>query len=464
MRPPSFLHSQSQIAVFMFFVFVGVVNAATLPLYSNAVIHEWEPEFRAAVNDNYVRLFRPQLNTQEAKQLRSLRFEFPSDPKLVLFEFKTHSDGRVVMPVASLLFLKELVAAQVWLEANGYSTQPILDYLSIVRSGRLDNWPTSDRLPLKALGIPADAMNDEHLLEKRNEILSKTLLFILGHELGHLIQNLSAQADCETQIKRKLDCNFAELQKSEANADAFAVDMFRRIGLVPSASNFFFAASSRLSPMPFEYNDEQAWQKHAASQSHPLDSARIRNVAALIKDHKNAFASGFSSSAMGALRVEDAVTNLTRLADGLDDRSLAGMQIAWAKSLKPEDIKPRRSHEPRLRPTPGVLAAKQPWTGYFIGKVQYANGGSAPLEVVMRTIAGNPQFTGDVMLGGIRGRIEGRYENATRASAIWNVAGDIYRLTMVSSPTSDHLDATYEHTTAKLAKGRWTLGRASSLR
>jgi hypothetical protein len=415
------------------------------------------------VQDNYARLFRPKLTTQEAEHLRALRFEFPTDPELVLFEFKTRVDGTVVLPVASLLLLKDLVAAQVWLEANGYSAQTMLDYLAIVRQHRLANWPASERLPLKALGIPAGATSDKHLLEQRSDILDKTVFFILGHELGHLIQGFSAQIACNQSKARGDNCDFAALQRSEAQADAFAVDMFRRIGLVPSASNFFFVASSRLSQMPFEFRDQHAWQEHAKKQSHPLDSARIRNVAALIKRQRDAFASGFSSPAIGSLRVDDAVNKLRLLSYRLDDRNLSGMQIAWAKSLEPEDIKPRRSAEPRLRPTTGDLAAKQPWTGFFIGRAEFASGGSAPLEVVMRVNGSGPQITGNVMLGGIRGRIEGRYENATRASATWTVAGDTYRLTMVTGSTPGNLTATYQ-STVDSANGSWTLERASGVR
>lgn len=464
MRPSAILHAPLRLAVFTMLFFVNVGHATTLPIYPDATIREWEPEFRAAVQDNYTRLFRPKLNTQEAQHLRALRFEFPTDPEHVLFEFYTRSDGTVVLPVASLLLLKDLVAAQVWLEATGYSAQTMLDYLAIVRQGRLVNWPTSERLPLKALGIPAGAMSDEHLLEKRNEILDKTVFFILGHELGHLIQDLSAQGACQKSKDRGDNCDFTSLQKSEAQADAFAVDMFRRIGLVPSASNFFFAAHSRLSPMPFEFQDEHAWQEHAKKQAHPLNSARIRNVAELIKEQKDAFAGGFSSPEIGALRVNDAVNHLRILAGSLDDRDLAGIQIAWAKSLEPEDIRPRRSHEPRLRPTTGDLGAKQPWTGFFIGEAQYPSGDSAPLEVVMRVNGSGPQITGDVMLNGIRGRIEGRYENATRASATWTVAGDTYRLTMVAGSTPAHLDVSYQSTVVNSARGHWILERTSSLR
>ncbi len=430
--------------------------ASTTPLYPQSLIREWEPEFRAVVTENYARLFRPKLETHEAERLRTLRFEFPTDPGRVLLEFHTRPDGTVVLPVASLLLLKDLVAAQVWLEANGYSTQTLFDYLAIVRQGRLASWPASQRLPLKALGIPEGALGDKHLLEKRNDILSKTVLFILGHEIGHLTQGLSAQAECALNTKRGRQCDFAALQTSEAEADAFAIDMFRRIGLLPSASNFFFTVASRLSPLPFEFPNDRAWQNHAKKQTHPLDSARIHNAAIRIETQEDEFARGFASTRVGLLRTRLIVSQLKTLAAVLDDRNLSGMQLAWAKSLTPEDIKPRPTDEPRLRPTHGDLTARQPWTGFYTGMALFSNGNSAPLEIVMRRSKGNMRFTGEVMLGGIRGRIDGLYDNAMRAKGTWTVAGDTYRLNMNSGPTPGHLSASYQSTVGA-ASGRWSL-------
>jgi hypothetical protein len=98
-------------AVLMFFLSIPAAFAAALPIYPQDTIREWEPEFRAAVEDNYARLFRPRLNSRETPHLRALRFEFPTAPEQVLFQFHSRSDGAVVLPVAALLLLKDLVAA-----------------------------------------------------------------------------------------------------------------------------------------------------------------------------------------------------------------------------------------------------------------------------------------------------------------------------------------------------------------
>lgn len=81
-----------------------------------------------------------------------------------------------------------------------------------------------------------------------------------------------------------------------------------------------------------------------------------------------------------------------------------------------------------------------------------------PLEVVLRS-QGGAQVTGDAMLGGIRGRVEGRYSDPKHASATWIVAGDTYRLNMVAGPEVGRLQASYVSTADKAATGLWILER-----
>lgn len=165
--------------------FSNVANAATVPLYSKTTIAEWEPEFRSMIEENYARLFQPKLSNDEARRLRAIRFVFPVDPENVLFKFSSSPDGTVRMPVASLLFLKDLANAQAWLELSSYSAQPVLDYFAIIRQGRLAEWPQAERLPMTALRVPAEEIKTGRVLARRNDILEKTLFFILAHELGH---------------------------------------------------------------------------------------------------------------------------------------------------------------------------------------------------------------------------------------------------------------------------------------
>jgi len=165
----------------------ALAQGRALPVYADATIREWAPEFRDMVNDNYRQMILNQLGPAEAQRLRGLKWEFPADPAQVLFDFYARGDGTIVLPVASLLLLKDLANAEAWLTVNGYSSQTVLDYLSVIRRDRLGQWPVRERLPLAALGVPANANDNPSVLERRNENLSKGILFIMGYELGHQV-------------------------------------------------------------------------------------------------------------------------------------------------------------------------------------------------------------------------------------------------------------------------------------
>ncbi len=436
----------------------------TLPVYADATIREWQPEFRDVVHDNYKRMVAPQLSPVEAERLRTLRWEFPADPARVLFDFYTRGDGAVFLPVASLLLLKDVAAAEAWLTVNGYSSQAVLDYLSVIRMDRLGQWPVRERLPLAALGVPANASDNPRVLERRNENLSKSVLFIMGHELGHLVHGLDAQAACAGPAgdARPAGCDLAALQRSEAAADAFAVELFRRMGLVPSASNFFFVMSSRLHKLPFEFSSDAQWQAYAKAQTHPLDSARVAHVAALIKADRTAFAS-LLSPATGGARVDGLVDELRRLAQLLNDRNLGGLQVAWGKTVEPQDLKPRRSITPTLRPEAADLAASAAFIGYFRGELRPQGTGDnrQPLEVLFRVGSGSI-LVGEAMLMGIRGRLDGQIDPPRRALLTLDIGGDLYDMTLETATDGRAVAGVYQSRTDRSATGRLQLTRSAT--
>ncbi len=97
----------------------ALAQGRALPVYADATIREWAPEFRDMVDDNYRRMILNQLGPAEAQRLRAVKWEFPADPAQVLFDFYARGDGTIVLPVASLLLLKDLANAESWLTLNG---------------------------------------------------------------------------------------------------------------------------------------------------------------------------------------------------------------------------------------------------------------------------------------------------------------------------------------------------------
>jgi hypothetical protein len=419
--------------------------SVTFPLYSDAVIQEWESEFRGMVSDNW-RLMLNNLDADEARKLRQLKWEFPTEATEVLLHFRTFPDGRVLMPVASLLFLKDLANAEAWLTVNGYASQSVLDYVTIIRMDRLSQWPVRDRLPINALGVPASATNDARVLERRNETLSKSILFVMGHEIGHHLQGFGSFAP----------------QESEMKADAIAVDMFRRIGLIPSGSNFFFVILSRLSAFRFEFPSDEKWQDYQKKRTHPLDATRIANVADLIKMQRNSFASALPNAAAGASRVDYVVEELNKLAKLVDDRNLGGLQVAWGKTLEPQDLLPRKTPQPILRPKAAELAATGPFAGHFQGELRPTGSGnnSHSIELLFHPRAG-VSISAELMMSGIRGACSGKLGDGGRADLIMEVGGDRYQLALEMSPDGRAITGRYESRDTPSVQGQLRLTRST---
>jgi hypothetical protein len=402
----------------------------------------------------------PQLGPQEVQRLRALKWEFPTDPSAVLFEFHAREDGTIVMPVASMLFLKDLATAEAWLTVNGYSAQTLFDYVTVIRMDRLGQWPTRERLPLASLGVPPDANDDPRVRERRNETLSKTVFFIVGHELGHLVHGLSAQAACARPGggPRPAGCSLAALQRSETAADEFAVELFRRMGLVPNASAFFFAIASRLHRLSFEFASELDWQAYARESTHPLDSARIAHVADRLAANRAAYVSAANVPG-AAQRIDNLINDLRELARLTSDRDLGGLQVSWGKTLEPQDLKPRRSLTPGLRPQATDLTASGDFSGYFRGELRSEPAGTAqPLELLLRRRAG-PAIAGELMLMGIRGRLDGRLDGAGRARMTVDIAGDIYDVSLEMSGENRVVTGSYQSRADRSAGGRLYLTR-----
>ena len=431
--------------------------ATSLPIYSADTIREREPEFRSVIIGNYERLMRPTLNPAEARKLRAVRWSFPTNEQQVLFEFYANSagNGTITMPVASLLLLKDLATAEAWLTVNGYSTFSLLDYVTIVRLNRLAQWPASDRLPARALGIPEDALNDERVRARRDGTLNTTILFIVAHELGHLLHGLDAQARC---AQNRGQCDYRALQASETRADAFAIELFRRMGLVPSSSNLFFALTSRLQPLPSEFADTTSWRRNIAARTHPNDAQRIAAAANLIERDRASFATGFANPPDAMPQITALVRDLRKLSESLEDRGVSALQLAWAKTMLPADLQPRKTLLPSLRVTAADRAKRGAFAGHYRGKLAQANGLSQELEILFRTGAGGT-IVGEAMVNGIRGRIEGQLASTAVLAGTIDIGGDIYDVRLETSRDGAVIRGNYGSREQPSVKGSLNLQR-----
>ena len=164
----------------------------------------------------------------------------------------------------------------------------------------------------------------------------------------------------------------------------------------------------------------------------------------------------------GGARVDSLVASLRQLAQLLDDRSLGGLQVSWGKTLQPQDLKPRKSMMPTLRPQPGDLAASGAFTGYFRGELRpTGNDRGQPLELLART-AGGSNIGGELMLMGIRGQFDGALTAPRRALLTLDLGGDLYDLTLETTADGRSIAGTYQSRSDRSANGRLQLTRSTT--
>jgi hypothetical protein len=422
-------------------------TAQSLP-YSRATIAEWKSEFSSMIAHNLKESMWPWLTNQDHAKIARVRFVYIDDPAAAIMGFRT--DGSIVyMPVTGLLFLKDLALAEAWLHLNGYTSQTLLDYLNALRLGRHANWGT-DGLPLQALGIPAQALQDQRVLDRRNETLSKGILFIVGHELGHVVQGLDAHTRCRGSATNA--CDYAAVRRAESRADEFAAALLGRIGLVPQSAAFLYTIFSRITRSPAEFPTLEAWQAYALEQEHPIDSQRVRSLADWMKVN--------AKRLVDKSRADQLVEQLDLLARSIDDRDADLWQIACAKSLDLADLQPRATLMATLRPTASEAALSGRLAGYYRGDIRFHTLEARPLEVLLVPSSDGHSLRVQTMFGGIRGSALLNIASDRRsANGTWSVGDDRYELVLESTKAND-ATARYALLADRRASGVWSLFRA----
>lgn len=410
-----------------------ISNGRAQPItYPIALQQEWQPEFRAFTLDNYRGLMQPHLTAKEAHRLQSVRFEFPVGPHDQHFNFFSSSDDRVAMPVASLLFFKDLAFASAWLSVNGYSTIPVLDYVSILAHGGLVRWPQNKRLPKDALGIPAGAADSPEVMQRYEGILLNIVLFVLAHELGHITHGFEGPNSGDFDRRRQ----------AERDADLFALELFRRMKQPPVPLPLFFGISSRQISVSAFAGSETSWRSWVSQRSHPLDGERIQNAARFLAAHRDDFEQGLRNPATAPAHITNLIAEFMTLASTVDDPSLAVTQADCTLTYQPEDLLPRKGAVLNVLPRPGERFAAGPWSGVYEGTISGARlGQSTAIRLILRR--DGERLTGASQYLCFRGAIDGLITDDT-AVVRWTLGNIVRTLKMRSATTGASFSATWQ--------------------
>lgn len=264
------------------------------------------------------------LTAEERGRLLGVRIEFPrEDAKSPMNFYSLLSTRKVVFPISSLRFLRDVVVAYSWLSSKGYDLQPVTDYLCVVKY----QWPeplrTSPHTPLEALGVPANALDDRVVTGRFQQLYGSMMVFILGHELGHLYHQHQGYAGVSPEVA----------QNQEQQADVFGLAITQRMGDAAVGAAVFFHIAAHLEP----FAGDPDFRESRANRTHPLNSLRISAIA----DHMQRNANRFAGSG-GAHSVESIASKLrNEVAPVLSDEGVQRTLRRIGQSTTLQSLRPR---------------------------------------------------------------------------------------------------------------------------
>jgi len=283
--------------------------------YSEQELRSWQPKYSDTTNQLLGALLgqlsgQPAvLTAEERKNLSGLKLRFPmpseqngpeaqyrGDP---LMFYSRVSPPEVVLPVLSLKFFSDVCLAYVWLNAKGYEPASPTIYMKLVKYNRPARFPHGRYPPLlQAVGIPGEARKDGDIEQRYFETFNHLRTFLLLHELGH--------------VYHRDDPSAGDRQKREVDADAFALEVFRRLKSPPLGATIYFTAAANLQLNRADFSTEAQWKAYLEKLSHPANEYRLQQASQYMRRNLDAFVDDPGDRA-GFIEMADITANLANL-------------------------------------------------------------------------------------------------------------------------------------------------------
>lgn len=229
-------------------------------------------------------------------------------------------------PLLSIKFIEDLSVAYAWRYQNGYSLEPIDEYLVMLKHRPAKTFPGGRAPdPMTALGVPPrvwerDPKVDDLSLRFRNTAWA----FILAHELGHLRFGHTLT-----------DASPAEMQRQEEMADEFAVDLLGRSRTIPMGMILWFQATAGYMKNRSDFPSGAAYFQWARTKAeHPVSGSRMRNLASRIKRQASAARDANRADVLQFIAVR-----LAAIGETIEDPDMQRFLKRCAMSRRLEDLK-----------------------------------------------------------------------------------------------------------------------------
>jgi len=356
----------------------------------------WSEQIQAEYRDTIL----PQLTDEERSALGTVKIEVPlSGPNGDPFSFYTDDKGTIYLPALSLRFFSDLCVANAWLNAHGYDGTTVRDYVGVLLREAILSPGAPLPTVFRTLGVPDNAREESAVANRVDRNFGNTIVFLLAHELGHALKKHDTHSRDPVQKRRQ-----------EIEADAFAIEVMRRIGQVPLGVEFWFDVERighvqgirRVTSARFP--TEAEWQKYLAGLDHPVTSERLDALATAVEKAPDSFARNQADQARWT-RNSKIFAQYMRL--GAPSAAIGAARVAEyerVRDLHLEDLKPRKA----AFTMPG--SDQEPaFNGLFAVRRTAAEGGQDRMDLLLLRMGDD--VTGGYSNGKIDGFIQGDIRN-----------------------------------------------------
>lgn len=302
------------------FVATGVRAQDVSLLYSTTELEEIGSRYRPNLRGLWIEDFLSQLTHDELARGGQVSLNLPlMGAKQQVLEWYSNPVTRIVyLPISSVKFIDDLAVAFAYYDNMGCDVGTVTDYTGALRF-RSQELKGS---PLHALGVPTDALKNASVDKLAQNILKSIVYFIVAHEYAHVMYRHASYNTISAQ----------QAQRQEIEADAFALEVMRRIGVAPLALTFFFTIASRLEATPGDFASLSTYETYLQQRAtHPVSAVRILRIADTIESQIDAFTRLEQDPRPLRAKLQVLVPQLRTIANGLDDRKMRDFLAARAR-------------------------------------------------------------------------------------------------------------------------------------
>jgi len=407
--------------------------------YDGQNLLAWQGRMRPGIEENFREVIWPALTAEERRAIGRVNLDFPLENASHPMNFYADAaQGRIVLPVSSLGFLRDIVLAYSWLNATGHSIDPITDYLAMLKY----QWPSRlagrRHRPRDVLGIPDDATANPRVSREFQQLFGTAVVFIIGHELGHL------------RYRHPVDVTPEQSRGQEEEADRFAMELMRRISAAPMGMVQVFSIFSHLG----RYSSDPGTVAGNMTATHPLGAERLRALASGIDANLADFARTGTSTATLAYQARQ----LREFALLFEDPGVQNLIRQKGLTANPDLLFPRKAGVSVVTAPVGPGQAGSPFSGNYRGK--WLNTRGTDFDVSMSLTRQGDSVRGSYNFGAGNITIEGAV-TGKKLSYNWKWGTEYFGKGVLElDEAGEAITGTWGYTRNETGAGTWNLHRA----